>query len=129
MKLRPLIIDEDARNKFRKVIEHAEANVFTMDDLLDIYNKQGTIAGDMKEFTCILPFGYRIVYSIEEQNPSKVRHLSISVNEDDKLPNELAVKEIIKEFGFTNELENCLLRLEPIGPNRQAINIIEIITP
>lgn len=127
MKIRPLILDEEAIEKINRMVAHAETHIFTMDDLLDIYNKQGTIAGDMEEFTVVLPFGYRIVFSIEVQNPGKMRHLSMSVDEDGKLPNPVAVQEIMKATGFTNELENCLVKLEDISPTRQAINVMEVI--
>ena len=39
--MRPLIIDEEATAKIKAMVAHAEANIFTMDDLLDIFNKQG----------------------------------------------------------------------------------------
>lgn len=127
MNVRPFIIDEDVKLKINNLVAHAEKNPFSMDDLLDLMNKQGKPAGDFDEFSLDLPFGYRIVYSIEQQPPGDVRHLSISVSEDGKLPNDIVVREVMKLIGFDNELENCMVRLEDISPNRQAINVLEVI--
>lgn len=125
--MRPFIIDEEVKSKLSKLAEHAYKNPFSMDDLLDLYNNQGKPAGDFDEFTVVLPFGYRIVFSIEKQVPGDIRHLSMSVDADGKLPNDVVVRECMKMLGFENELENCIVSLEDISPNRQAINVLEII--
>ena len=125
--MRPFIIDEEIKSELAKLAEHAEKNPFSMDDLLDIKNGQGKPAGDYEEFTAILPFGYKIVFSIEKQVQGDVRHLSMSVDADGKLPNELVIGECMKMLGFYGELGDCFIMLEDISPNRQAINILEII--
>jgi hypothetical protein len=127
MQTRPFIIDDNLRKKIASLVTHAEKNPFTMDDLLDIKNGREKPAGDYDEFTLNLSFGYRIVYSIEEQPKGRIRHLSMSVNEDEKLPNEFVVKEVMKLIGFKNELENCMVKLENISPKRQAVNVLEIL--
>lgn len=127
MKLRPLIIDDEVRSQLASLVRHAEKNVFSMDDLLDIYNGRMTPAGDMEGFSRNLPFGYRVVYSIEEQPAGRIGHLSVSVDEDDKLPNVTVVKEIMKLVGFTRELEDSVVWMEHTAPNRQAVNVSNII--
>ena len=125
--MRPLVIDEELKSNISKLVAYAEKNPFTMDDCLDVYNKAMEPAGDMKHYSLVLPFGYRIVYSIEQQPMGNVRHLSISVDADGKLPNIVVSQEIMKLIGFDNELEECIVRLEDIAPKRQAINILEVI--
>jgi len=125
MNVRPLIIDDLVRRCLEGLAEHAEENPLTMDDLLDTYNKQKKPIGDDDMHVVELPFGYRVVYSIEEQPVGKVRHLSMSVNEDKKLPNMEAVKEIMKILGFRNDIQDCYVKLEDYAPNRQAINVLE----
>lgn len=125
--MRPFIIDEEIKNKFKALAIHAERNPFSMDDLLDIYNKAEKPAGDYSEFTLVLPFGYKVVYSIEQQVKGDVRHFSISVDADGKLPNIVVVQECLKLLGFKNKLENCIVRLEDYAPKRQAINVLEAI--
>ena len=125
--MRPFVIDEETKSKFTSLALHAERNPFSMDDLLDVYNKAEKPAGDFSEFTLMLPFGYKVVYSIEKQVKGDVRHFSMSVDADGKLPNEMVVRECLKMLGFKNELENCIVRLEDYAPKRQAINVLEVI--
>lgn len=124
---RPFVIDEAFINSMKELSDYAENNHFTMDDLLDVYNNQLSPAGDHTEYTRILPFGYKVVFTIEEQPAGNVRHLSMSVDEDDKLPNEIVIREVMKQLGFGKPMEECALHLEDISANRQAINVLEII--
>lgn len=114
--MRPLIIDELAREKIRKLILNAEQNVIKIDETLDIFNLQAPIVGDRKGFSCTLPIGYRVVYSIEEhpnnkREIKKVRHISISIDSPGKLPNPAAVETLIKEIGFKNEMHDCMIKV------------------
>ncbi|MEK6829101.1 MAG: hypothetical protein AABY15_03160 [Nanoarchaeota archaeon] len=125
--MRPLIIDDEIKDKLKNLASYAERNPFTMDDLLDTMNKQLAPAGDMEHYVVHIPFGYKVAFSIEQQAVGDVRHLSMSVDAVGKLPNVIAVEEIMKIIGFKNKLENCVVKLEDIGENRQAINVLEII--
>lgn len=127
MRLRPLIIDDIVRARIGDVIAYAEHNVLSMDDLLDIHNKQGPAPGDMIGYVCFIPFGYNVVYSIEEQNPGKMRHLSISVDEDGKLPSPSAVEFIMQLFGFKKDLKECIVIKQDCSPTRECINVLELI--
>ena len=127
--MRPFLIDDKVIARIAALARHAEKNPFSMDHLLDLYNKQGRPAGDFDEFTLTFPFGYRLVYSVEKQVPGDVRHMSMSVDEAGKLPNTEVVREVIKMLGFTKELHECIVRIEPLSENREAINVLEIITP
>lgn len=125
--MRVLIIDEVAKERINQVIGHAEDNVFSFDDLLDIYNKQATSAGDMTAYTTYLHRGYKVVYSLEMQPMGKCRHLSVSVDKAGKLPSIDAVELIMKEFGFRGSIEDCNVSMEEFAPNHQAVNVIEVI--
>ena len=96
-----------------------------MDDLLDIHNGAEP-PGDRPGFSCELPFGYRVVFTLEKQNIGKVRHLSISVSIPGNLPSMTAVEAIMHEIGFDNKLLKCMIDFEDIGENHQAINVLEI---
>jgi len=108
--MRPLIINQQIIDIIQGIIKHAERNPFSMDDLLDRMNKQVPQPGDMDEFRCIIPFGYQVVFSIEDQVRSKVRHLSVSVPVKGALPSVESVREIITLFGFKNKLEDCMVK-------------------
>lgn len=121
-----LVITNQIRQKFKNLVLFAEEHKFTMDHLLDISNGEGVIAGEMEEYT--LEFDrFRVVFSIEEQVPGDVRHLSVSVNEKGKLPSIFVVEEIMNLLGFENALENCAISLEDLPDGEKAVNILEII--
>jgi hypothetical protein len=121
-----LVLNKEIKNKFKTLVKYAEKYKFTMDDLLDIKNGEGVIAGEVADYT--LEFdNFRVVFSIEEQVPGNVRHLSVSVNIPGKLPSIYVVEEIMKMVGFENELENCAISLEDLPDGEKAVNVLEII--
>lgn len=124
--MRPFIIDWEITDKIKNLVAYAEKNPFTMGDLLDSINKQLAPAGDMEQYVLVLPFGYRIVYSIEKQVIGDVRHFSISVDADGKLPNVIAIKEVMRIIGFEKEFEECIVKVEQLNPKRQAVNVWEV---
>lgn len=126
--MRALIIDEKVKARIAEVMRHAEANIQSMDDLLDIHNKVKVPPGDVSNFVCNIPVGYRIVYTLEKRpdlNDKVYRHISISVDRTGMLPSVVAAETIIKEFGF-GELDSCsMFKLEKIGDDHEAINIFK----
>lgn len=83
----------------------------------------------------MFPFGYRVVYSLEEQPVQGIcHHLSISVEEEvtptpphKVLPSEPAVNMILETFGINKPVEKCLfIWIEDIEDGGGgAINIID----
>lgn len=119
--MRPLIIDEGVKASLKKMVDYAKANI------VDVKNP--VVAGDNAGHVTILPFGYKVVFSIEDQLPGLVWHLSVSVNTPGKVPNPLVCEELIKQIGFKNEMHDCRIDLEDIGPNHQAISLMELHEP
>lgn len=123
--MRLLIVDDLVRDNVKRLLEYANKHVFSMDDLLDIYNKQAPVIGDRPEFVCEIPVGFRVVYNHEEQNIGVVKHISISVDKPGALPNVEAVKEILRLFNIETSLEDCDVRLED-GGQLKSINVIAL---
>lgn len=123
--MRVLLIDDSIRAKIKTLIDYAEKNPFSMDELLDTHNKELAPAGDMDGFSLQIPMGYMVVYSIEKQPMGKVRHLSVSVGTENKMPSQESVQMIMEEFGFKNKLLNCSVSIEEVSPVKKAINILE----
>lgn len=125
MNIRPLVIDNVAKKAIYDVCEHAYANRFSKEDMERLIEGKISI-GDDPKFACELKFGYRCVFSLEEQPIGECRHLSISVDSKDKYPNIEAVKVLLKEFGFKYPLEDknhCHVYLE------EEIRAVNIISP
>lgn len=124
---RILIINDILIHKLQELKQYAEQHPLTMDDLLDIKNGDRPVPGDMKEFVCIISTGFKIVFTIEHQLNTHIRHLSMSVKTKGKLPNPHVVEKIINILGFKNKLYDCMLNLEEFRPGHHAINVLEII--
>jgi hypothetical protein len=127
--MRLLIIDENLKAQLNSLREHAEskANIFTLADLHAIIDKKALPAGDRPEFTRVLPFGYRVVFSIEEHplitdrsKYSKLRHLSMSVPAKNKLPNEFVIQEIMTLLGFWSKYADAYVFIQD-----DAVNVME----
>lgn len=125
--MRSLVIGREEKEKIKNLVEHAEKNIMQMDDLLDTINKEMLPVGDMDNFSCQIPNGYKVVYSIENQPAGMVRHLSISVPEEGAYPHPDVVIMLMGEIPFENKIHNCNVWIEDIGNNRAAINVAEII--
>lgn len=131
-----MVIGPDEKIKLESLKKNAEENPFSFDDLLDMKNGDVPLTGDRPEFVTNIPDGFRIVYSIEQNvGPEgfiNLRHLSISAPDDGRVPNPAATGLLMFELGFTNtnledgvKSDHLMFWLEDIGPNHQAINIVE----
>lgn len=122
---RVLLIDRAVNAAVEHVLEYARLHPYTMDDLLDMQNKQKEPPGNNPNHVVNIPFGVRVVYTHEYQNPGLCKHLSISVDTPGKMPSVGVVSQIMKLFKMESELYDCQLNIENIGPNHQAISVIE----
>lgn len=129
MKLRPLILGPEQLDDIRRVVEHAERNRIGWDEIefLGRRLKEGdpTSVADDPQTRCVLPVGYRVVFSIEEHRPHWCRHISISVDESGCLPGEFAVIEIAKAFGFSGSLSDWRAHKAVWLEQGIAVNVIE----
>lgn len=129
-----LLIDNDVIERLRQLEEYAQQHIFSMDEMLDVSNGQAPAAGAMKEFTCLIPVGFKVVFAIESQPAGYIRHLSVSLGDGRRAPSVPVVVEIMKMLGFkTNLLEKidtkiCFAKLEEFRPGCQAVNVWEIMS-
>jgi len=77
----------------------------------------------------VLPGGFRVAYSVEEQPAGYCAHLSISVNRHRKgmMPSLEAVQLIASEFGMAFPADK--MWNEEFEPGNYAINLLELIEP
>jgi len=123
-----VIIDETVKEKIKSIIEHAEKHITTYAQLKRISEGEANPVGDSDEFTVLIPQAIKAVFSYEEQGKpiGMVKHLSVSVNIAGRVPHPAAVIMIMKEFGFKNDFEDCIIFEEKFGGNSlTAINVIE----
>ena len=116
-----LVINEDSKSEIQRVVKHAKEHVYSLDDLFDIKNGRLEVPGDDPAFVCVIPDGFRCVFTIENQPSGKYRHLSVSVSRKNKLPSVPAMEAIMEEFGFDGKIENSIVNTE----DDVAINVLE----
>lgn len=106
----PFILDEKGIAELRRIKEYAESHPIKPATLKGMAEGRLTTVGDHDEFTCHLPIGFKVVYSIEMQPPGKCHHLSVSVQSEsgDRLPSEHMVQMVMTELGFKRELRKCI---------------------
>ena len=125
--MRVLVIGAEQKQQLADLVKHAESNVFSMDDMFDVHNGDMKTPGDMDGFSCDIPVGYKVVFTIEKHPSMKVRHTSISVDTPGKLPLPQCVEMIIKELGFTKPMLECMVDIEKVSDTFSAISVREFI--
>jgi hypothetical protein len=122
--MRPLIIDEKVREEIARICEHADENRIDFKELQARTEIPGGFSpiGDDPNFCCHIDLGFRCVFSIEEQPSGWCKHLSVSVDDVNKVPAIEAVKVLMEEFGINKSLEECYVYMEETTP--RAVNII-----
>ncbi len=123
-----LIMDEEFNNNILKLIDFAQNNPFTMDDLLDMMNGDLKSAGDTEGYFFVTSTGIKIVHCIEKQVKGDVRYCSIGLSNTDNLPHPALVIQIIEILRFKNRLSDCIVDIEKAKDNKpMAISIREMI--
>ncbi len=108
-----LVINEDVQASLERLAEHANNNRYSFDELLDIKNKALDAPGLDPNFFCMVPIGYKVVFTVEEQPGAQggeminMRHMSMSTSAKGKLPNPITVQEIMGILGFEGKLADC----------------------
>lgn len=129
--MRALVLDYKSRAEIARVKAWALDHPVSLKELKMMVAEPERAVGNRSEFTCVVPTGYRCVFSLEQQPHGLYRHLSVSGIRagEGKGPNPAAVAELAHEFGFAAQLEP-LAKLgqvwtEKTGEGSLAINVLE----
>jgi hypothetical protein len=130
--LRALIItgpELAAIERLRDTAMAAPVDVTTLKARLATPHGKDKHMRQMKAQTVYIPMGYAATLSIEIGHPSgTVRHLSVSVDDETKLPSKESAWAIAECFGFTGSLEHCGVWVEPLSNGGGAVNIAQPLT-
>lgn len=86
-----------------------------------------TVRAANNEFTIVLPMGYWVTYTLEDQPVGRIEHLSISVPKPGAMPNMRSVDMILREFGMRPWRDRrSSLWLEEFDDNHKALNIAQV---
>jgi hypothetical protein len=121
--MRALVIDGKSKEDIQNCIKYAENHRYPRSFLVARMNGKASTPGDNNSHNCYLHDGFKVVFSIEEQPFGWAKHLSVSIDDPEKMPSVEAVKLIMSEFGIKSTLDECeAIYIEDCFP--KAVNII-----
>ena len=124
--MKVLHIDKLSLIEIKKVKEYAEKNIITKQKILNIKDGIELPIGDDPNYVCFVNPFYRVVYSIENQYENKFHHLSISIEEESRIPSIQVVEIILSAFGIkdNNISDQFNIWIENISKDRKAVNVL-----
>lgn len=127
MKVRPLILAGAQHADIKRVMDYADVHRLSVKDMFDLMGGRRKPPGDDPGFVCVIPVGYRCVYTVEQQaEHGMCRHLSVSVLGSGTAPSPESVLMLMLAFGFKGGFEDLLhMGKEDIGHGKLAINVIQ----
>lgn len=97
--------DNNVRKKVRDIIEYANQNIYQVDDILDMMNKEITVPGEKPEHLVLAPLGRWICYYLVDHPQKGLSHyFQIKPNSLGKLPDKPELEYILKEFDIETPL-------------------------
>ena len=118
--MRILEINDDTKEDIKKVKAYANEHKLTKGELLETMAGIKEDVGDDPDHVIHIHDGYRVVYSIEEQQIGDCHHLSVSIDRKGKWPQPTAVEMILEEFGM-KKLDESLA----VWPEDIAVNVLQ----
>jgi hypothetical protein len=135
--IRALVIGDTERRQIREAVARAREHPLSLEEGtrlavgttgevrdLRLEDRVGRVRS-VEPQQVVVPFGYQCAVSFEEQPAGLCIHLSISVERAEYLPNPIAVKELVREFGI--DLEQAHAWLEEYLPGQRAVNVVSIV--
>jgi len=80
----------------------------------------------MEGYSCTVPVGFKCVFTIERHPSGWCKHLSVSIDTKDKLPDVVCTEHLARAFGMDiKELGDMdAVWLEEIEPGLSAVNMV-----
>jgi hypothetical protein len=123
---RALIIGAAERLAISKLQLLAAATPFDVKAVLAL--DPAAVRDMMEAYTIVIPRGYHVTYSHEQQPPGLCHHLSVSVDTDYKMPHTAAVEMILQAFGMQPIAKSLKIWLEEVSPGLGAVSILQLVT-
>ena len=128
----PLLIGEHERTELQRIRALANerpVDMLTLPALLLTPDGKAEHRERMTEQTVEIPAAYLVTFSVEIHHPhGTMRHMSMSVQREGRLPNGVAVWIVALELGFTGSLGDCIAWLENLKGHGRAVNVVQYLT-
>ena len=117
-----LAYDESVRRQIRTLVENANLNIYGMDDLLDMMNRQIAIPGEKPKHLVLVPIGRWICYYlVDHPNKGRCHYFHIMPDITGEIPNRSQMEYIVKEFGIDRSLLDEHIQ---INKDEMVVNVI-----
>lgn len=102
MRVRPLILNDEVRQQIARVIEYGNSHRYDIGMMNRLSRGMMELPGDDPNRVILIPIGYRVGFTVEQQPFGWSRHVSIYVLDKNPrvAPNPVAVDTILGEFGL-----------------------------
>jgi hypothetical protein len=128
----PLLIGEHERialQRIRALANERPVDMLTLPALLLTSDGKTEHRERMTEQTVDIPAAYTVTFSMELHHPhGTMRHMSMSVQREGRVPNGVAVWMVALELGFTGSLNECTVWLENLKGHGRAVNVVQYVT-
>lgn len=130
MSLRPLIIGDPERQAIAALIEKAAANVTPLGVVMALAaTREGGTQTNManESYSLVIPRGYHVTYTHEQQERGVCRHMSVSVESASMgmAPSVAAVNMLAEVFGFINRAPRVISWLDRMEDGTPIVNLLE----
>jgi hypothetical protein len=127
---RALIIGEVQKQAIAKLIALAAANVMDPAAMNNAAEKDmAAYRQMMRTLSVELPVGYIVTYSHERQPFGLARHLSVSLDQPNKMPHPAALDMILDAFRMLPHDQSVRLWIEDVSATIKAINVVQPCRP
>ncbi|HEX7755472.1 MAG TPA: hypothetical protein VF421_09020 [Niabella sp.] len=102
-----LSFDRFVQQQISNVIENAHANVYQLDDILDMMNSEMIAPGKKAEHQVLVPVGRWICYYlVDHPNKGRCHYFQIQPDASGKLPDRSEMEHLIHAFEIELPLKN-----------------------
>lgn len=126
-----MLIDQELRQKLLDLGKRAMENpVDIRKVIVDVQTPMGKTlhSAQMAVQSLEIPFGYRVVFSVEHGQPiGPTRHMSLFVERQGRIPNQFAIWMLAEMLGFWGPTIQSVDRayVEPTPDGYQAVHILQ----
>jgi hypothetical protein len=99
-----LAFDESVKREIKKVVDYANLNIYKLDDILDMWNKQRITPSEIPEHLACVPFRMICYFLVDHPNKGRCHYFHIEPDAWGILPDKAELEYIMKEFGIENTL-------------------------
>jgi hypothetical protein len=129
--MNPLFIgphEKQALSELRSLANARPVDIRTLAERLESPDGKAAHKQRMTEQSVLIPASYMVTFSIETGHPAgTARHMSMSVNHEEHVPNPVSLWMVAELLGFVGGLETCICWPEELQGHGLAVNVVQML--